>query len=214
MRMNLIAPRCERGLSQKSPQKSTALCKSSLRLANVCSREKGAGQTIEPSEVPTAGKRSFVVAPMGSGSVVLYWLSRQFQEDNSTSADDTSVLSLASPVFSVDGPVCRRSQAYTLTSVLSLAFGRSPQINLAIGDAEKIACLVLQHVQYVRSLLLTRLTRLDSRHRHSLPSFRNNRNDVGSRTNATSALSAFHHSRHCLPIRSIVDYTLWNQGCT
>ena len=99
MRMNLIAPRCERGLSQKTLQKSTALCKSSLRLANVCSREKGAGQTKEPSKVPTAGKRSFVVAPMGSGYVVLYWLSRQFQEDNSTSADDT--LYFLSPLSSL-----------------------------------------------------------------------------------------------------------------
>ena len=60
---------------------------------------------------------------MGSCYVVLYmyWLSRQFQEDNSTSADDTSVLSLASLVFSVVGPFA--VARYTLTSgVLSSPF--------------------------------------------------------------------------------------------
>jgi len=84
---------------------------------------KAQGQATEPSKVPTAGKSSFVVAPMGSCYVVLYmyWLSRQFQEDNSTSADDTSVLSLASLVFSVVGPFA--VARYTLTSgVLSSPF--------------------------------------------------------------------------------------------
>lgn len=62
---------------------------------------------------------------MGSCYVVLYmyWLSRQFQEDNSTSADDTSVLSLASLVFSVVGSFA--VARYTLTSgvgVLSSPF--------------------------------------------------------------------------------------------
>ena len=82
------------------------------------------------------------------------------------------VLSLASLVFSVVGSVCRRSQAYTLTSVLSsLAFGR-PHINLAIGDAmPKIACLAL----HIRTCTYVAW--------HSLPSFRNNRNHVTARTN-------------------------------
>ena len=171
MRMNLIGPRCERGLSQKSLlQKSTAMWKSSLRLANLCSREKGAGQTTEPSKVPTAGKRSFVVAPMGSGSVGYSTGCRDNLQLNFSRRH--CVLSLASLVFSVVGSVCRRSQAYTLTSVLSsLAFGR-PHINLAIGDAmPKIACLVL----HIRTCTYVAW--------HSLPSFRNNRNHVTARTN-------------------------------
>ena len=201
--MNLIGPRCERGLSQKSLlQKSTAMWKSSLRLANLCSREKGAGQTTEPSKVPTAGKRSFVVAPMGSGSVGYSTGCRDNLQLNFSRRH--FVLSLASLVFSVVGSVCRCSQAYTLTSVLSsLAFGRS-SINLAIGDAMNRACLVL-HIRtctYVAA---------------SLPSFRNNRNHVTARTNATEPSSfslSMSMSLLADPIYHIVDYTLWNRGST
>ena len=107
------------------PEEHGALCKPSpLRDRPMCVHaRKAQGQATEPSKVPTAGKSSFVVAPMGSCYVVLYmyWLSRQFQEDNSTSADDTSVLSLASLVFSVVGPFA--VARYTLTSgVLSSPF--------------------------------------------------------------------------------------------
>jgi len=100
---------------------------------------KAQGQATEPSKVPTAGKSSFVVAPMGSCYVVLYmyWLSRQFQEDNSTSADDTSVLSLASLVFSVVGPFA--VARYTLTSgVLSSPF--LAKKNWAMGFSCHVCC--------------------------------------------------------------------------
>lgn len=139
------------------PEEHGALCKPSpLRDRSMCVHaRKAQGQATEPSKVPTAGKSSFVVAPMGSCYVVLYmyWLSRQFQEYNSTSADDTSVLSLASLVFSVVGPFAVARYVYTLTSACCRPFfwRRSDGFFMFVADS----------------------TRSNNRICISLPSFRN-----------------------------------------
>lgn len=166
------------------PEEHGALCKPSpLRDRPMCGHaRKAQGQATEPSKVPTAGTSSFVVAPMGSCYVVLYmyWLSRQFQEDNSTSADDASVLSLASLVFSVVMLARLPSLAtLSLPACCRLLFWRSPSpIFHVCADS----------------------TRSNNRICISLPSFRNPRANR-LRQPAQNATES-HHSRcrcHCLP---------------
>ena len=162
---------------------------------------KAQGQATEPSKVPTAGKSSFVVAPMGSCYVVLYmyWLCTGCRDNfkNTTQLQPTTLLYFLSPLsscFSVVGPFAVARYVYTLTSACCRPFfwRRSDGFFMFVADS----------------------TRSNNRICISLPSFRNHPcADVAFFCAAILDLAVDVIACR-LPTRSTIDYTLWNQGCT